>query len=121
MTTLSARAERGDDARELLDALYQMRFGHPAIHEYRQPDGQRGTTFLRLLDINTPEAHLAAAMMLVPEGCEWELTTLYGVARVGINLNHGPDDGPSYGESLMNSPAHALIAAIARMEESNER
>lgn len=56
-----------------------------------------------------------AAMSLVPEGMEeLEIATIYGVARVGINLNHGPDDGPYYGESLSGDIALAICHAALK-------
>lgn len=73
--------------------------------------------FYRLLDA---EAYLDAAMMLVPDDMrdELEITTLYQVARVGINLNHGPDSGPFYGEDLGNSIPLALCRAALKARET---
>lgn len=62
------------------------------------------------------EAYLDAAMMLVPEAMrdEIEIKTLYRIARVALNLNHGPDGGPFYGSNECNSIPLALLAAILR-------
>ena len=59
---------------------------------------------------------LDAALSLVPEDMrdEIEITTLYQVARVGINLNHGPDGGPFYGSNESNSIPLAICAAALR-------
>lgn len=61
-------------------------------------------------------ASLDAAMTLVPDDMrdEIEITTLYQVARVGINLNHAPDDCPYYGSNQCNSIPLALCAAALR-------
>ena len=67
--------------------------------------------FLQLLDA---EAWTSAVEMLVPEASEWELTTMYGIARATVDLNHGPDSGPSYGENACGSPALALAIACLK-------
>ncbi len=61
-------------------------------------------------------AYLDAAMLLIPDDMrdEIEITTIYRVARVGINLNHGPDDGPYYGENVCNSIPLAITAAALK-------
>lgn len=61
-------------------------------------------------------ASIDAAMSLVPEGMrdEIEITTLYLVARVTINMNHGPDGSPFYGSNDSNSIPLALCAASLR-------
>lgn len=61
-------------------------------------------------------ASIDAAMSLVPESMrdEIEITTLYLVARVTINMNHGPDGCPFYGSNDSNSIPLALCAASLR-------
>lgn len=52
-----------------------------------------------------------AALTLVPEGSEWSASTLYGIARTEVGLNH--DGGPFYGERKDGNVAIALcIAAL---------
>lgn len=74
---------------------------------------------------NTPAytASIDAALTLVSEEMrdEIEITTLYQVARVGINLNHGPDDGPFYGSNDSNSIPLALCAASLRAHAHKEQ
>ena len=67
LLALAERCEKAtaEQQRELLEAAYTAIFGHPPVHEYRQPDGQRVTAFLRMLDA---EAFESAAMTLLPEG-----------------------------------------------------
>ena len=56
-------------------------------------------------------ASIDAALTLVPDGMEYEITTLYGIARVAVGLNAEP--GPFYAEDPSGNVAIALcIAAI---------
>lgn len=68
-------------------------------------------------------ASLDAAMSLVPEEMrdEIEITTLYKVARVGINLNHGPDGSPFYGSNESSSIPLAICAAALRARAQQEQ
>ncbi len=68
---------------------------------------------IRVLDYT---ASIDAAMTLVPEDMrdEIEITTLYCVARVTINMNHGPDGSPFYGSNESNSIPLAICAAALR-------
>lgn len=50
-------------------------------------------------------------------GQEYEITTIYGVARVALNLNHGEQSGPLYGHNDCGNVALALCAAILRASE----
>lgn len=56
-----------------------------------------------------------AAMALVPEGLEMELTNLYGVARavVGLNLNQGPFFGSNECGNIASAVAAAALRAHA--------
>ena len=71
------------------------------------------TRFNRMLGADAFES---AAMMLVPEDMrdEIEITTLYCVARVTINMNHGDDGCPFYGSNDCNSISLAICAAALR-------
>lgn len=64
------------------------------------------------------DAALALAERLLP-GQEYEITTLYGVARVGLNLNHGEDGGPFYGENVCGSVPLAVCAAAVKARALN--
>src|ERR1700761_1836118 len=55
---------------------------------------------------------LDAALNLVPEGMESELTNLYGVARVAVGLNY--NNGPTHGEHVGGDLCLALAAAALR-------
>jgi hypothetical protein len=59
------------------------------------------------------DAALALAERVLP-GQEYEITTLYGVARVSLNLNHGCDGGPFYGENVCCCVPLALCAAVLK-------
>lgn len=118
MTPISTRAEAGDDAAVLLRALWKVAHPEPikATVEWREWN-RRGTIFDQFIDINTPEAHLAAAMMLVPEGCQMELWSWpSGSAEASLHFDTGRTV-----ERTGRTPAHALIAAIARIGEADER
>lgn len=58
-------------------------------------------------------ASIDAAMTLIPKDMadEIEIVTIYQIARVSINLNHGPDSGPFYGANVCNSIPLAICAA----------
>jgi hypothetical protein len=125
MSDIATRAERGDDAGELLRELalivkpcwYQTERPLEAVVEY--------VNWCKLVEINTPEAHLAAAMMLVPDGeghdpfwllkgCNPNNRSRGCRAEIWIKNSHRPlrGSGPT--------PAHALIAAIARSMEHGD-
>lgn len=72
-------------------------------------------TFNALLAIGTPEACVGAAMMLLDDGNEFEMTNLYNIARVTINMNC--ESGPQYGDNPCAVLSLALAAAI--MEAHN--
>jgi hypothetical protein len=57
-----------------------------------------------------------AALALVPEDMrdEIEITTLYQVARVTINMNHGDDGCPFYGSNKCNSIPLAICSAALK-------
>jgi len=60
-----------------------------------------------------------AALTLVPEGCEIELTNMYGVARAAVGLNY--KDGPFYGDCETGGlPIALCIAALKAREVINE-
>ena len=65
-------------------------------------------------------ASIDAALKLIPEQMrdEIDITTLYCVARVGINLNHGPSEGPFYGSNKANSIPLALCAAALKAQDA---
>lgn len=67
-------------------------------------------------DSRSYTASIDTALTLVPEEMrdEISITTLHCVARVAINLNHAPDDGPYYGSSEYNSIPIALCIAALR-------
>jgi hypothetical protein len=86
----------------------------------RGPIGWDGwANFDRLLDINTPEAHLAAAMMLVPEG--WGVKLTKPRPDEALESVTGPlpcvvvllDPEKALPTGTGPTPAHALIAARA--------
>lgn len=63
---------------------------------------------------------LDAAMGLVPEGMEYEISTLYNIARAAVGLN--VNDGPWRGESALpeNMPLALCIAALKARNHGNE-
>lgn len=67
-------------------------------------------------------ASIDAAMSLVPADMrdEIEITTLYLVARVTINMNHGSDGCPFYGSNESNSIPLAICAAALRARAISE-
>lgn len=60
-------------------------------------------------------ASLDAAMTLIEDGDEWDLSTVYCIARaqVGINRDH-QNSWPGHGEHAGCNPVLALLAAALR-------
>lgn len=124
---IATRAERGDVAGQLLRELASAIWTWTHCPEGVDTDlwVTRWNTFHKFLTINTPEAHLAAAMMLVPDGeghdpfrllkgCNPNNRSRGCRAEIWIKNSHRPlrGSGPT--------PAHALIAAIARNMVTDE-
>ena len=61
-------------------------------------------------------ASIDAALTLLPLGYEYDLTNIYGVARVSVGLNCEP--GPFYGANECGSVPLALLAAILRARQT---
>jgi len=110
--TISTRAEQAkpEEASGLLEELWEIHAkklwakGVPGIDRL-------ASTFSPILDINTPEAHLAAAMMLVPEGY-YEQISHVTADRWDVHLGYANRGPGRCGTGC--TPALALIAAIAR-------
>lgn len=123
---LAARCEQAtaDEQPELLIEAFEAIHGPkpPLVHggsAERVAWLNRFNPFYQMLNSNAFES---AAMMLVPEEMrdEIEITTLYCIARVSINLNHGPDGSPFYGSNVSNSIPLALAAAALRARSGGE-
>lgn len=69
--------------------------------------------FLSMTDVYAFES---AALTLVPSNMrdEMQITTIYCVARVEINMNHGDDASPFYGENACNVMSMAIAAAALK-------
>lgn len=106
LTKLAERVEAADAGYQRVLLLQAWAATAPTM-------GEAYTRFVRMLDA---EAYESAAMQLVPEDMrdEIEITTLYRVARVTINMNHGPDGSPFYGSNECNSIPLAICAAALR-------
>lgn len=77
-----------------------------------RPDGH----VIPLHELPDPSQNLQDAVdWMLPEGSEYEISTLYGVARVGVDLN---TDSPCYGEHKGGDVALALCAASLRAIEA---
>lgn len=59
------------------------------------------------------DAALALADRVLP-GQEYEITTLYNVARVTLNMNHGDEGGPYYGSNDCCNVPLAICAAVLK-------
>lgn len=99
-----------------------------------QAEGPSRSLDTEILLFVNPQAHplsipphyttsIDAALSLVPEEMrdEIEISTLYRVARVGINLNHTEDDGLYYGKNEANSIPLAICAAALRAGKDPDR
>lgn len=74
----------------------------------------------RVIRVPSPATSIDDAISIVPEDMrdEIEITTLYRVARVTINMNHGSDGCPFYGENACNSIPLAICDAAMRAIEA---
>lgn len=120
MTDLIQRCEQADEGmqRELLVEAWQaVSESHDSRSEWRKQWRAHWRLFARKLDA---DAFVDAALMLVPEGMRDEIaiTTLYQVARVEINMNHGPDGSPFYGSNVCNLIAMAIVSAAFKAREA---
>lgn len=110
MGDIATRAERGDDARTLILALNDALM--PAMSD------EQADAFVRLLAINTPEAHLAAARMLVPDCVTYCNVEECARGKPGqhcrTEVSWESDGIEDRYTGIGPTPAHALIAAIAR-------
>ncbi len=57
---------------------------------------------------------LDAAVTLIADGSEWQITNLYGIARAEVDMNIGDHGAPSCGEHKGAVMALALCAAALR-------
>jgi len=107
MTNLSTRAETAAPEEmmallgELVDVLRPV---------WWDTASDRRKTFWQLASI--PEAHLAAALMLVPEGWTWDCDATAPECGIDWTLHHCASGRTVKG--IADTPALALIAAIAR-------
>lgn len=66
-------------------------------------------------------AFIDAALTLVPEGMEFDITNIYGAARVAMGLNAG-EEGPWYADRADGNLALTIcIAALRTRSELPER
>ena len=110
---VSTRAEQGDDAVVLLDEPGNTLARERGI----QWATERAGLFCSFLSINTPEAHLAAAMMLVPEGWTADVRR-YPDGTGNATLYEWSPPCRNVRSIGLKSPAHALISAISRIGEA---
>lgn len=122
MTDLIERIERAgeDEQRALLEEAFEAVFGKSPTwlrfygdieqkHEARSFDAKLNA-----------EAYVDAALMLVPDEMrdEMEIITLYCIARATINMNHGPDGCPFYGENHCNIVSMAIASAALKAKDT---
>ena len=115
---LADRCEREEPSRALDDAIWEALEGRPAYTEgepFKRGNPPRRTR----LPIPAYTASLNAAVTLIGDGVEWDMTTLYGVARasVGLNLNKGPHYGKHYGALVPMTICAAALRARAALKE----
>lgn len=92
-------------------------------HEGYPPENEEDTcrkcdAFYALLDINTDEAFLAAAMMLLPEG--WVGYVGIGSGPVWACLQNRDDNPTREAEADASTPAQALLAAIIKARSDQD-
>lgn len=120
MLALAERCRHGtvDEAGRLIEEAWSLsaeasaEFRRFAVRHLSGFDNNAGR-FSMLLEAR---AHHDAALMLVPDDMrdEMETTTLYQAARVIINMNHGDDGSPFYGENACNCVPLAIVDASLR-------
>jgi hypothetical protein len=74
--------------------------------------GKDGIGHVAANNVKPYSASLDAVMALMPDGMEYDITNLYGVARVSVGINCDP--GPFYGENECGNMPLALLSAILK-------
>lgn len=122
MTNLSSlieRIEKSEGADRELDGAIALSLGWTlqkmkgdARPYYRKPGV---TQYYNRAEPPAYTASIDAVRSLIEPGDEWELTTLYGVARatVGLNRDHRTS-WPGYGEHKGGDPVRALLSAALK-------
>ena len=122
--SLLSRLENEEPSRELADEVL-LAFGWEIKHTptrkerfWRDP-----STGVTLYDDQRPNTltDMNAAMALVPEGMEWEMSNMYGIARVTLGLNA---DEQYFGECKFwetNISGFATALTIAAYKAIKER
>lgn len=109
---LAERCEREEPSREL-DGEIALAIGWektetpPAGENWVRPDKRFAYPSPPCFTIS-----LDAAVTLLVEGDEWQITNLYGIARAEANMN--ASKGPTYGEHKGGHMALALCSAALR-------
>jgi len=126
MTSLTSLIERIEAAtepdRELDCAIFCATAESPFQNYY--PDcvlASQGGFAARIEVAEIPyfTSSIDTALTLLPLGYEYDLTNMYGVARVSVGLNCEP--GPFYGANECGSMPLALLAAILRARQTEGR
>lgn len=105
--SLIERLEKATEDRELDAAVYEARVGEVWNDFLSGPwaaDGKSRVPFYT--------SSIDAALSLVPEGAEYSITTLYGLAMVEVPLNFTDVDPQSATRKDGNVPLAICIAAL---------
>lgn len=118
--TLAQQAETAspEETRGLLEKAWSLLAGG-------ETPFKRSYAFYRLLDINTQEAFLGAAAMLVPEGTMWLVTNVGDDNRKPVlgrsTAFAGQFDQATPGDPIeAATPALSLLCAILRAEAAKQ-
>lgn len=84
-----------------------------SAEKYHISGGATGTAARYTTSI---DAAIAMANRVLP-GQEYEIATIYNIARVALNVNHGSAPGPFYGSNGCCNVPLAICAAILRAKQ----
>ena len=127
---LAERCERAEGPDRRLDAEIACALRFPNLRP-AEPDDFAGEYGYSPGNIKVPTGFLMsssytgsvdAVRTLIDSADEWELTTLYGVARAAVGLNRDQKTHwTGYGEHLGGDPVLALLAAALRARQQEAK
>lgn len=120
LNNLIERLEAATEGSEALNRLVALAIGWK---EVPAPRSQWATAFIRPNGYKSPllpdwTTSIDAALSLVGEGVEYEITNLYGVARVAVGLNF--QSSPEYASRKDGNVILALVTASLKAHQAQK-
>lgn len=131
LSALIARLEAAEAGSREMDGEIALAFGYPrdvwgdafdrplavdgpAFHNDAATWSGEGKSWSAPTFTASLDAALALAERVLGTDQEYEITTLYNIARVTLNMNHGDESGPFYGSNDCCVVPLAICAATLR-------